>query len=56
MKTPTSKFELYGSGKTLIVGSDLEDNVEGDLQIVEGTMFTKECKVLQIAIYVGVQQ
>lgn len=49
MKTPTIEFELYSGGKTPTIGSDLEYKVEG-------TMVTKECQVLQIAIYVGLQR
>jgi len=35
---------------------DLENKIMDDLQKVEGTVVSKECQVLQIAIYIRVQQ
>lgn len=55
-QTPNIGFDLDGDSQTPTTGSNLKEKVEGDLQIAKGTMVTKECQGLQIAIYGGVQQ
>jgi len=55
-RTLIVRSEVYYGSRTPIAGSDLEDKIMGDLQRAEGTMVTKECQVLQIAIYIRVQQ
>lgn len=68
-RTPTARFEWYYGGRTSTGGFECCDNdktptsrydlanmIMGDLQRVKGTMVSKECQVIQIAIYIRVKK